>query len=81
MIGGIWNPSIENPRPWKVGLGFPVQPVILDATSSSASSSSVNGKSEATNSNKAKVQVDKQVILKDLERLGKGLIVRVELLR
>lgn len=62
VIGGIWNPSVEAPRPWKVGLGFPCKPV-----------PSIEGK--------AKVELDKVILLRDVERLGKGLVKSVELVR
>ncbi|GAA5958223.1 hypothetical protein JCM21900_000151 [Sporobolomyces salmonicolor] len=58
-IGGIWNPSVEGPRPFKVGMGFPVTPVRGE-------------------DGKAKVVLDKKAVLKDVERLGKGLVTRAE---
>ncbi|KAI5476161.1 pre-rrna processing protein Utp22 [Pseudohyphozyma bogoriensis] len=59
VIGGIWNPSAESSRPWKIGHGFPCEPV---------------GAGEG----KAKVQLNKAVVLKEIERIGKGLVVKTE---
>lgn len=64
-IGGIWNPTAETSRPWTVGLGFPVRPVTAKQGETS----------------KAKVQLDKTAILAEVEKLGKGLIRRIEVLR
>ncbi|BGP55361.1 hypothetical protein JCM8202_004701 [Rhodotorula sphaerocarpa] len=59
VIGGIWHPSVEAPRPYKVGLGYPIQPVRGD-------------------DNKARVVLDKKAVYREIERLGKGLVVKVE---
>lgn len=59
IIAGVWNPTCETARPWKVGIGFPVKPLVEE-----------NGKT--------KVIIDKEVILKEMERLGKGLVLKVE---
>ena len=67
MIGGIWNPAVEAPRPWKVGLGFPCRPV-----------AGIAGDVKDGTSSKLKVELDKSVLLRDLERIGKGLILDIE---
>ncbi|GAA5861600.1 hypothetical protein JCM3774_002641 [Rhodotorula dairenensis] len=59
-IGGIWNPALEAPRPFKVGLGFPIKPVRDDK------------------GGKAKVVLDKKAVFRGIERLGRGLVVKVE---
>ena len=61
VIGGIWNPSAEPERQWKIGLGFPCRPV------------------EGTEE-KAKVVLDKDEVMREIERLGTGLVVRTEIL-
>ncbi|GAA5820452.1 hypothetical protein JCM10212_006122 [Sporobolomyces blumeae] len=66
-IGGIWNPSHLGPKPFKTGLGVPLRPV----------GSSSSSDKEA----KAKVELDRKAVLKEIERLGKGLVVKVELVR
>ncbi|KAM0752220.1 Nrap protein [Meredithblackwellia eburnea MCA 4105] len=60
-IGGIWNPSTESARPWKIGLGFPCAPV-----------------TDEDKADKTKVSLDKAATLRALERLGKGLVIKVE---
>ncbi|GAA5959104.1 hypothetical protein JCM10213_008290 [Rhodosporidiobolus nylandii] len=59
VIGGIWNPSVEGAKAFKVGLGYPSAPA-------------------ETGDGKAKVTLDKRAVLRDIERLGKGLVSRVE---
>ncbi|GAA5876581.1 hypothetical protein JCM8547_002416 [Rhodosporidiobolus lusitaniae] len=59
LIGGIWNPSVEGPKAFKVGAGYPVTPV-----------EGADGK--------VKVELDKRAVLREIERLGKGLVVKVE---
>lgn len=61
-IGGIWHPSIEGSRPFKVGLGFPVLPVEAEG-------------------GKAKVVIDKKSVLQQVQRLGKGLVKKVEVVQ
>lgn len=63
IIGGIWNPAAEGPRQWKVGLGFPAKPV------------NVTGEESGS---KAKVVLDKDAVLGEVERLGAGLVKRIE---
>lgn len=63
-IGGIWNPAHEGPKQFKTGQGVPLRPVV------------VNG---AGADDKAKVELDKRAILKEIERFGKGLVTKVEL--
>lgn len=62
IVGGIWNPSVEAPRAFKVGLGFPTKPV----------------RDPDAKEGKAKVVLDKKAVFRDIERIGKGFVVRVE---
>lgn len=66
VIGGIWNPTAEAIRPWSVGLGFPARPVTAQK----------NGET-----GKAKVVLDKTAVLLEMERLGKGLVSRIEIIK
>ncbi|KPV75399.1 uncharacterized protein RHOBADRAFT_53381 [Rhodotorula graminis WP1] len=63
VIGGIWHPSVEASRAFKVGLGFPARPVVDDAEAKDG---------------KAKVVLDKRAVFRDIERVGKGFVVKVE---
>lgn len=65
VIGGIWNPSAEGPRQWKVGLGFPCEPVVTPGEEGSQ---------------KTKVQLDKKAVLGEIARLGRGLVVKVQVM-
>ncbi|GAA5928290.1 rRNA-processing protein UTP22 [Sporobolomyces koalae] len=65
-IGGIWNPTQLGPRQFKTGLGFPLTPVVEERDAAAA---------------KAKVQLDRRAVLKEIERLGKGFVTKVELLQ
>ncbi|GAA5842510.1 hypothetical protein JCM11251_004894 [Rhodosporidiobolus azoricus] len=60
VIGGIWNPYVEGPKAFKVGLGYPVAPI------------------DGSADGKVKVALDKRAVLKEVERLGKGLVTKVE---
>ncbi len=61
-IAGIWNPSLSTERPYKVALGFSAQP-----------------KREEGNETKAKaVTLNRVAVLAELERLGEGLIAKLE---
>ncbi|BGP47983.1 U3 snoRNP protein [Rhodotorula kratochvilovae] len=62
VLGGIWHPSVEAPRALKVGLGYPTRPVV----------------GEAEKDGKAKVVLDKKAVFRDIERLGKRFVVKVE---
>jgi len=64
VIGGIWHPSVEAPRAFKVGLGFPARPVVDGA--------------EGAQDGKAKVALDKKAVFREIERVGKGFVVKVE---
>ncbi|KAL8278934.1 hypothetical protein RQP46_008603 [Phenoliferia psychrophenolica] len=66
VIGGIWNPSAEAPRAWKIGLGFPCKPVVGE-----------DGKDDG----KARVVLDKEAVMREIERLGTGLVVRTEMVQ
>ncbi|KAK4699493.1 U3 small nucleolar RNA-associated protein 22, partial [Phenoliferia sp. Uapishka_3] len=66
VIGGIWNPSAEAARAWKIGLGFLCKPAEEDAS---------------VEAGKARVVLDKAAVLREVERLGKGLVQRTELVQ
>jgi U3 small nucleolar RNA-associated protein 22 len=59
LIGGLFNPSLERERDFKVGLGFSSQPTTTDR--------------------KAQVKLNRAAIMAEIERLGEGLVERVEL--
>ncbi|SPC64141.1 uncharacterized protein UHOD_05221 [Ustilago sp. UG-2017b] len=60
VIGGLFNPSLDRERDFKVGLGF--------------SSCPTSSKAEK----KTQVQVNKVAIMAEIERLGEGLVEKVE---
>ncbi|GAA5919932.1 hypothetical protein JCM6882_000002 [Rhodosporidiobolus microsporus] len=60
IIGGIWHPTVEGAKAFKVGLGYPVTPT------------------EGGADGKVKVVLDKKAVMKEIERLGKGLVAKVE---
>lgn len=59
VIGGLFNPSLDRERDFKVGLGFSSCPSIAG--------------------NKAQVKLNKSAIVAEIERLGEGLVDRIEL--
>ncbi|KAJ9477861.1 U3 small nucleolar RNA-associated protein 22 [Pseudozyma hubeiensis] len=59
VVGGLFNPSLDRERDFKVGLGFSSQP--SDAGS------------------KTQVKLNKPAIVAEIERLGEGLVQKVEL--
>jgi len=67
-IFGVWNPSLKEPRRWRVMSGYNAKPVPL---------------SEEKGSKKEKelVILNEQAILKEMTRMGEGIVERVELLK
>ncbi|KAF8320436.1 Nrap protein [Clavulina sp. PMI_390] len=63
-IGGVWNPSLKTPRPFRVLLGFSSKPV--------------QAREEKSSSKKMSVLVNESGILAEIERLGSGLIQKIE---
>jgi U3 small nucleolar RNA-associated protein 22 len=59
LIGGIWNPSVEGSKAFRIGLGYPITPLEGE-------------------DGKVKVALDKRAVLREIERLGKGLVLKVE---
>jgi U3 small nucleolar RNA-associated protein 22 len=57
VIGGLFNPSLSKPRPFRVGLGFNSQPV---------------------NDQSKDVILNHKDVIAEIERLGKGLVEKVE---
>ncbi|KAM0787762.1 hypothetical protein ACM66B_003819 [Microbotryomycetes sp. NB124-2] len=73
VVGGIWDPSVEGPpRSFKIGLGFPFKPV-ADKSSKTAS--------DKEDDKTTKVVIDKEAVLRQIKRIGQGLVVKTELLR
>ncbi|CDR88588.1 uncharacterized protein SPSC_04415 [Sporisorium scitamineum] len=62
VIGGLFNPSLDRERDFKVGLGF---------------SSCPSGGSST--SKKTQVKLNKPAILAEIQRLGEGLVDKIEL--
>lgn len=62
VIGGLFNPSLDRERDFKVGLGFSSQPA-----------SANKGKKQT------QVKLNKVAIMAEIERLGEGLVDKVEL--
>lgn len=72
VLGGLWNPSLSKPRDFKVALGF----------SSKPSSSSDANSSENSKKNKKKleqIELNQRGVLAEIERLGQGIVSRVEM--
>ncbi|SCZ98606.1 BZ3500_MvSof-1268-A1-R1_Chr3-1g05495 [Microbotryum saponariae] len=65
-IGGIWNPSIVAPKTFKVGLGVPLKPLVIK---------------DGSDTSKPKVELDKANMLRQIERLGRGLLTKVEMVK
>ncbi|SCV74315.1 BQ2448_6747 [Microbotryum intermedium] len=65
-IGGIWNPSTAAPKPFKVGLGVPLKPIVAK---------------DGEDTSKPKVVLDKANLLRQIERVGRGLLTNVEVLK
>ncbi|SJX63609.1 uncharacterized protein SRS1_14361 [Sporisorium reilianum f. sp. reilianum] len=63
VIGGLFNPSLDRERDFKVGLGFSSCP--------SSGSSGANKKTQ--------VKINKPAILAEIQRLGEGLVEKIEL--
>ncbi|SPO26844.1 uncharacterized protein UTRI_04157_B [Ustilago trichophora] len=63
VIGGLFNPSLDRERDFKVGLGF-----------SSLPTTHASGKA-----GKTQVKLNRMAILAEIERLGEGLVDKVEL--
>jgi U3 small nucleolar RNA-associated protein 22 len=57
VIGGLFNPSLSKPRPFRVGLGFNSRPVDDESKD---------------------VILNHKDVIAEIERLGKGLVERVE---
>ncbi|TFY57330.1 hypothetical protein EVJ58_g7084 [Rhodofomes roseus] len=66
MFGGVWDPSLKAPRPFRVLGGFSSMPVAKDTD-----------KPKEREKDKSLVVLNESAVLSEIERMGRGLVKRI----